>query len=214
MANTIDRTPERRAGATLPPAVLGIADHCGWAEFVCVAEAAGAPAVVARRRVELLDDGLPNLPHEHEAQGLAPDEAAVLVDRVRRSARERSRVELDRLRTELEGAARLVAVALRAPPATAIPAAVADVLASRAATCAADGELFRSALAAAAAAAGLRVVVHPRNAKVSDATPALGRDADAFLKEVGRELGPPWRKEHRVAAAAAIAALLGGDDRP
>ena len=38
----------------------------------------------------------------------------------------------------------------------------------------------------------------------------LGSDEaqlEALLAEMGREIGAPWRKEHRTAAAAGIAAL-------
>jgi hypothetical protein len=31
----------------------------------------------------------------------------------------------------------------------------------------------------------------------------------ALLKELGRAVGPPWRKDHRLAAAAALSVLIG-----
>jgi hypothetical protein len=43
---------------------IGISDHSGWAVLVTVARRWDAPRP---RRVELLDDGLPKLPHHHEA---------------------------------------------------------------------------------------------------------------------------------------------------
>ena len=192
---------------TLPRAALGVADHCGWAVFVCVTERDGAPVVVNRRRVELLDAKLPNAPYEHHAHRLTPPDAEALVGRVKQSAKTHARSALSQLCTDLDGVVRLVAVALREGPAKAIPATVAEVLESRAATYAADGELFRRALCDAATGLGLEVALQPRRPETARATPVLGRDADAFLKELGRELGPPWRKDHRTASVAAIMAL-------
>ena len=167
----------------------------------------GAPVVVDRRRVELLDAKLPNAPYEHHAHRLTPADAEALVSRVKQSANTLARSALSQLCTDLAGVVRLVAVALREGPAKAIPATVAEVLESRAATYAADGELFRRALCDAATGLGLEVALQPRRAETARATPALGRDADEFLQELGRELGPPWRKDHRTAAVAAIMAL-------
>jgi hypothetical protein len=41
----------------------------------------------------------------------------------------------------------------------------------------------------------------------SDAAAVLrGEDLDAFFREMGRSIGPPWQLRQRLAAAAAIAA--------
>ncbi len=63
--------------------ILGVSDHGGWAVLV-TADRDGA--LLDRRRVELVDEGLPKLPHHHDAQGLPADEAVALVERVRVSA--------------------------------------------------------------------------------------------------------------------------------
>ena len=47
-------------------AVAGIYDHAGWAVLVCVANG----EVLDRRQIELVEPGLPNLPHHHEGQML------------------------------------------------------------------------------------------------------------------------------------------------
>ena len=48
------------------PCVVSVADHTGWAHLVCVAARVNVPAVIARRRVALIDRGVPILPYEHE----------------------------------------------------------------------------------------------------------------------------------------------------
>jgi hypothetical protein len=42
--------------------------------------------VIDRRRIELIEPGLPNMPYHHDAQGLPADEAEGLIARVRQSA--------------------------------------------------------------------------------------------------------------------------------
>jgi hypothetical protein len=45
------------------PAVVGAADHGGWAILV-TGSADGA--LLVRRRVALVDEGLPTMPHHHD----------------------------------------------------------------------------------------------------------------------------------------------------
>ena len=62
---------------------------------------------------------------------------------------------------------------------------------------AAEGALYELAVLDAAAAAGLPVlVVDPRTLAPSDEVEALGR-----------LIGPPWQKDHKLAAMAALVAL-------
>jgi hypothetical protein len=82
-----------------------------------------------------------------------------------------------------------------------VPDSVPKVLASHALMHAAEGQLYRDALVDAAQAAGLRVVCVPR----TEAQAELERVADA-VAALGRAAGTPWRKEHKLAAVAALAA--------
>jgi hypothetical protein len=42
-----------------------------------------------------------------------------------------------------------------------------------------------------------------------DAAKVLGcEDINAFLRAMGRSIGPPWQAKHKLAAAAAIAAQI------
>ena len=47
--------------------IVGVSDHGGWAVLVT---AARDGTLLDRRRVELVDEGLPKIPHHCEAQGL------------------------------------------------------------------------------------------------------------------------------------------------
>jgi hypothetical protein len=59
---------------------IGVSDHGGWAVLVTVALDG---TLLDRRRVELVGEGLPKLPHHSEGQELPLDEAVELVERVR-----------------------------------------------------------------------------------------------------------------------------------
>src|ERR1035441_9287919 len=61
---------------------VGIAHHLGWA--VAVTASAGHE-VVDRRRIELIEPGMPTAPIEHEAKALDGDASARMVAEVRAS---------------------------------------------------------------------------------------------------------------------------------
>ena len=106
------------------------------------------------------------------------------------------------------------AVVLQESPYPSLPDSLEEVLASRALTCAADGMLYRELLAEQAQDLGLAVHRYPRRSDpVAEASAALDRTEEeiaGLLSRFGREVGPPWRKEHRRAAAAALCVLAGG----
>ena len=67
------------------PCVVSVAEHAGWAHLVCVAARGNVPAVIARRRVALIDRGLPTLPYEHDTTAMREDEANAVIAAVRQS---------------------------------------------------------------------------------------------------------------------------------
>lgn len=185
----------------------GICDHRGWAVVVCVGQRDGRPFVADRRRIELVDDRTESQPFHHAGPDAAPAEVERRAARLRRSAGERAEAGLSELARAL--GAPLAAVALEEER-LAVPDVIAEILASQRLMIEADGAIYRTALAAAAEKLGARVVELPRGNEVDRAAEALGTsegEVDVLLAALGRELGPPWRKEHRKAAAAAIAAL-------
>ena len=58
--------------------IIGISDHGGWAVLVTVR---GDGTLLDRRRIALVDEELPKIPHHSEAQALPLDEAVALVQR-------------------------------------------------------------------------------------------------------------------------------------
>src|SRR5215218_10275737 len=114
-------TPMKRA-----PCVVSVADHTGWAHLLCVSAAVGGvPSIVERRRVALIERGLPTQPYEHESSAMPDDEADALVQRVRGSIAAHTSAAFNRLVAELAGNCTVVAVAIRKPPFPGLPASVA-----------------------------------------------------------------------------------------
>lgn len=90
---------------------MGIAHHLGWA--VAVTASAGHE-VVDRRRIGLIEPGVPAAPVEHEAGPLSDGAAARMVAEVRASALRATSASLDQLAASLPGP--LISVSLRAWP--------------------------------------------------------------------------------------------------
>jgi hypothetical protein len=185
-------------------AVVGVSDHCGWAVSMTVA---ADGTLLDRRRMELVGPGLPSLPHHHDAQGLPLAEGVALVERVRASADEHASAGLAALAADLDVA--VTTIALRRCPS--LPPTIAERIASYAAQTKADSVMFREALAAAAQARGWSVVWYDPKTVFTEAARALHVERiDGLLRELGASLGPPWRTDHRMALAAALAVTRPG----
>ena len=192
------------------PCVVSVADHTGWAHLICVSAADGVPSVIERRRVALIERGLPTQPYEHGSTAMREDEAHALIARVRRSIATHTEGVLHRVVTELASTCTVVALAIRKPPFPRLPKSVAAVRASYPLLCAADGMLYQLAICRAARRLGLDVQLYRRGDETSRAAEILGvtpGEIEEFVTRTGRPAGPPWTQEHRRAYAAGIAAL-------
>ena len=192
---------------SLDDVVTGASDHYGRAELVTLAVRDAVPVFVDRRRVELIDKGLPGAPYHHEALKLDIGAAIELVNRVRRSVAEHAGAAISTLRARF-GARVLI---LPASPYARLPDSLEEVLRSRPLTYAADGMLYRESLAAAAADLGMEVRRYPRKTDPTVlAAEAMGvgaAEVASLIARFGRQAGTPWRKDHKMAAAAALSVL-------
>lgn len=199
-----------RGGAGAPSAVVGVADHNGWAVCVTVAASRGLPVVIDRRRIDLIEPGVPSQPYHHETVGMPRPEAETLVLRVRESVMRTTLARLSELRDELQPRCTMVAMALRIPPLEYVPATVAEAHESYPVMCRADAMMYHDALCSAAGRLSLAVALHNRGEEIVRAADRFSvslQKLERFLQTTGERLGPPWRKEHRLAATAAIGAL-------
>ena len=169
-----------------------------------------------RRRVDLTS-GLPTHPYHHEgswavgrylnsswARKISFPDAVALVDRVREAAGRGARESLEALAATVT--VPIGRIAIRVCPQ--LPATTEERIADTRAANVADSVMYREALATAAQARGWYVHWYDRDRVFREATATLGRgDIDDFLRTMGRSIGPPWQARHKLAAAAALAAM-------
>lgn len=186
---------------------IGIAHHYGWAAVVVAGD---DHAVVERRRIELIEPGLPVAPIHHEGGAhpmhrtgpeLDDDALRALVDEVRASVVRTSATSLDALAADLPGPVASLSLARWDD----LPEAIADLRRppheSRA-----DSVMYRQVLAELAAER--RWEVHRYDAKrvEAEASALLGVRAEQVLHGPRSLLGAPWGKDQRTALAAAVLA--------
>jgi hypothetical protein len=186
---------------------VGIADHLGWAVAVT---ASARFEVVDRRRIELLDPGLPVAPVHHEggtwpehgSKHRADADLAELVAQVRSSALRMSAESVDRLAAELP--APIESISLRSIRSD-VPTDIA-VLRRPPWEARIDAIMYRQLLADIARARGWRVCFYEPKQVLNLAADRLGGDAGRILDAPRATLGAPWTADHRAALAAAAAA--------
>jgi hypothetical protein len=192
-------------------AACGLRVHSGWAALVAVAGPLAAPAVLARRRIELVDRAVPggNQPF-HAARLLSLEAAQQLLGQSLDGATRMARADLAVATGELRRQGHdLIACGLIQSSARPLPA-LGAVLASHALVHTAEGELFRDALAAAAGGQRVPVLRIKERELLDRCTARLGLaagDVERHLAALGRRLGPPWRQDEKLAMVAAWLAL-------
>jgi hypothetical protein len=190
---------------------VGLKAHSGWAALVIVGRRNGALVVFGRRRVELVDEAWAKQPY-HAAEHLAPEPARALVaraiDTTRRLAVNEMRAVIEHERAE-ERAVRAFAVL----SGTAMPDwTVEEILAVHFRMHKAEGVLFRDALAQAASACGVTLVAIPEKQLNAHAVRTLATPIARLTRQIatlGQSVGPPWGKDQKDAALAALVALEG-----
>jgi hypothetical protein len=187
-------------------AAIALKPHTGWAALVVVG--GDPPVVLERRRLELR---APEIPDElyHTAAELKLADAERLVARTITAVGALADRALQSLVAEHRAAGRRV-VGCAVIGARRETPGLAAILASHARIHAAEGDLFRNALADAARACGTEVIEMPERTIVAEAGSALRISAAALerrIAELGREAGPPWRIDQKLAATAALLAL-------
>jgi hypothetical protein len=185
---------------------LGVAHHFGWAVAVI---ASADHKVVDRRRIELVEPGMPAAPIHHvggphllhrSAEPLEDTALAALVADVRASVRRATSVALE----ELAGASPelIRSMSLRAWPAD-FPE---DIAVQRRVPyeSRADSVMYCQVLAELAYGRGWAVHLYDARTVEDEATRLLGERAEEVLHGPRATLGPPWSKDHRMALAATV----------
>jgi hypothetical protein len=185
---------------------LGIAHHLGWAVAVT---AAADHRVVDRRRIELIEPGVPTAPIHHEggphllhqsAEPFDDNALAALVADVRASVVRAASATLDELAAALHEP--IISMSLRAWPAD-FPE---DIAVQRRVPyeSRADSVMYCQVLAELAHHRGWAVHLYNAKEVEDEAVRILGERADELLYGPREALGPPWSKDHRMALAATV----------
>ena len=188
---------------------LGMKSHSGWAALVAVGKEKGDWIVIDRRRIELAHEEWAKQPY-HAAEGLKSEAARDLVERGVEAARRMAAREIEAAiaRERERGhevAACGVLVGEPMPDWT-----VHEILAVHFRMHKAEGELFRDALVRAAKACRLKLIAIPEKLLSTHAQRVVRTSENSLvttIAQLGKPLGPPWGRDQKDAALAALVAL-------
>jgi hypothetical protein len=181
-------------------AIVGVSDHGGWAVLVTV-DAKGN--LIDRRRVELIEPGLPRIPHHSEGKSLPIDKAVALIQKVKASAERNSLQVLGALEKELD--LRIDGIALRKCPE--LPSTTAECITDYHASNNADWVMYRKALAQAAESLKWSVYWFDQREAFNDAAKILKTDnLETSFAQLRKSIGPPWNQDHKIAFSGALSA--------
>ena len=191
---------------------LGFRPHTGWSVAVAVSGTATAPQVVWRGRLELWRS-TETAQVYHAVRSSRDLDAAG--ERVRLAADATQRIaaeELGGLLAKLRADGYQPVAAVIPLGGMPVPGSLARILPSHSLLHAAEGELFRDALVAAAEHHRVMVLRAPPGDMVVRAARHLNWNQQSVLStlaEMGRRVGPPWRRDEKDAALTAWLALAG-----
>jgi len=193
-------------------AAVGFRVHSGWAAVVAVCVEKGAPVVLAKQRVHLVETFTYEFRQPyHTAEKMLQGQAGDFIARMQAEARRLAYRAIRGLasRTQEQGA-KLTRCGLLLASGRPLPA-LEKILASHALIHTADGELFREAILYACARCGLRDFKIKEKELLEHAGEALRlKPADVMgrVTELGRPLGSPWSQDEKFATLAAWLSLV------
>lgn len=192
--------------------VFGLKAHSGWAALVVLGRRGDELHVVERCRMELVQEQHASWAKQpyHAAEGLSAGDARDLVrrgvDAARRIAVSELRAAVRRTREAGHEVAACAVLVVDPMPAW----TVAEILAVHFRMHKAEGVLFRDVLARASRACRLRLFEVPEKQLDAHAERALASPAGVLRRTIavlGKSAGPPWGKDQKDAALAAMIAL-------
>ncbi len=189
---------------------LGFKAHTGWAAVVVLAEPSASPTVVATRRVQLAKStDLDRTQVYHSASKLPAKSAAQLVDETTKEVRQQARSVVNQLIGELKSTGWEIAGAGLVLGNSRLPPKLETILRSHALIHAAEGDLFRQALAAAIQSCGLTMTGLASNELFQTAAARLGTKEDALrlrIAQIGKGIRP-WAQDQKESALVAWLAM-------
>jgi hypothetical protein len=188
---------------------FGMKAHSGWAALVVVGIRDGEFAIVDRRRIELVEEEWAKQPY-HAAEEMKGAEARDLVGRGIDAA-QRIAVREMRAAVKRERERKNEVIACAVLTGNPMPDwSVEEILSVHFRMHKAEGVLFRDALARAAETCGLKLFAIPEKQLMEHAETVLGIASSVLVSKIGaigKVLGPPWGRDQKDAALAAMVAL-------
>jgi hypothetical protein len=188
-------------------AAIGFRVHSGWAAVVAVCVEKGAPVVLARQRVHLVETFTYEFRQPyHTAERMPLAQAREFVARMQAEARRLAYRAVRELasRTQEQGV-KLTRCGLLLASGRPLPP-LEKILASHALIHTADGELFREALLHASASCGLQEFTMKEKELLDRAGQVLRVKPNELMRrvtELGRPFGAPWSQDEKFATLAA-----------
>jgi len=201
------KAPKRIKADTKGKAAIGCRVHSGWAALVVVAGPIQAPVIIDRRRIVNADNRIPGSkqPYHHVEMWPLP-KAQGHIDRCTRSTKIMTEGAFGTLVEEMHAKGqRVIGFGLLTASGRPVPS-LADALASHAMLHTAECEFYRNALIEASQDCGIPVTRLKEKELLPRAKDILGLAQEtlpARLVELGREMGPPWSQDEKLAALAA-----------
>jgi len=195
----------------MKPAALGFQMHSGWGVLVAVAGDADALEIIDRKRITVMDAAMRGAkqPYHHAAtlqlheSERHIENCAAVSERMAVAAIELVIEELNIREYRVDRCAVLLGAGRPLPPLT-------KILAAHPLIHTAEGEFFRNAIRKACER--LQIPIEAiRERDLEDRANAVFRGSvnrvQQRISTAGRSLGPPWTRDHKFAALAAMIAL-------
>ncbi|HSE30522.1 MAG TPA: hypothetical protein VLA93_02985 [Pyrinomonadaceae bacterium] len=188
---------------------FGLKAHSGWAALVVLGKEDSNYVVIDRRRLELVEETWAKQPY-HAAEGCKPE---IAHDLVKRGISAAGRIAFRELRAsvKLEEKRGNKVVGCGVLVTDPMPGwSVDEILAVHFRMHKAEGVLFRDALADATTKCNVRLVQVPEKTlgAYSEKTLKMSlADLTKTIAAIGKPVGPPWGKDQKEAATAAMIAL-------
>ena len=190
--------------------------HSGWGVLVAVSGDANSIEVVERKRIVITDPAIPGADQPyHHAAGLGTSElgfresekylasCATVSERLAFTAIEEVVRAFERQDYRVVGSAVLLAAGRPLPP-------LAKILGSHPLLHTAEGQFFRNAVIQACQRLKLTVAEIRERDLEDQAKTVFGPAASQLQRRIaalGSSIGPPWTKDHKAAALAALLIL-------
>ena len=183
---------------------LGFRVHSGWAAMVAVAGTPLSPAILDRRRIEIIDPKIPGAKQPyHYAAELDLKHAQSHLDRCAASTRALALQMIESAIAKHKPAACGIGIASGRPTGS-----LEATLASHAAIHTAEGEFFRDAIVRGVESCGLPCFKFKEKELAGEAAKTFAiPDPERELSAMRRVFGPPWTQDEKLAALAAWLAL-------